>query len=305
MSENKILVTLDGSARASRTIEYLRSFEPMKSKKLVLFSITTPVPESYYDLKNGSFGREVSWVKAWEMGQHAAMEAFLEDARIGLVASGYAAQSVETLIHNRKKGIARDIIEESRQGYDALVIRRRGSDNSLLAVNLGGVAAKLVDKACAVPLIVAGVQKVTHNLCVATDGSEGSLRAVKFVAKMVGRIPCRILLCAVVRDVVFEVPGGEAAPGVDKTALTSVESGLEAAREELLQAGVPSDAISIKVVRHAKSRAGALVAAAGEAGCDTLVFGRKGRSMVEDFDLGRIPRKVIYGSRKLTVWLVP
>ena len=305
MSENKILVALDGSARASRTIEYIRSFEPIKSKNLVLFNITTPVPESYYDLRNKSFGRSVSWAKAWEMGQHAAMEAFLEDARIGLVTSGCAVQSVETLIRTRKKGIARDIIEESRQGYDALVIRRRGSDNSLLAVNLGGVAAKLVEKADTVPLIVAGIQKVTHKLCVATDGSEGSLRAVRFVAKMVGEIPCRILLCAVLRDVVFKVPGGNAVPGVDDQALASVETGLEAARTQLLQAGIPSESIEIKVIRHAKSRAGALVATAGENGCDTLVFGRKGRSMVESFDLGRIPRKVIYGSRKLTVWLVP
>jgi len=305
MSDNKILVTLDGSARASRTIEYLKNFGPLRSKKLVLFSITTPVPEAFYDLKSGSFGREVSWVKAWEMGQQAAIEAFLDDARIGLVASGYPAQSVETLVRSRKEGIARDIIKESRQGYEALVVRRRGSDNSLLAVNLGGVAAKLVDKACDVPLIVAGVQKVSHNLCVATDGSEGSLRAVRFVANMVGQSPCRILLCAVVRDVVFKVPGGEAIPGMDDQILKSMETGLETARQTLLQAGVPGDAIDIKVIRHAKSRAGALVAAAGEYRCDTLVFGRKGRSMVENFDLGRIPRKVIYGSRKLTVWLVP
>lgn len=305
MSENRILVTLDGSARAARTIEYLRNFTPFRSREVVLMNITTPVPETYYDLKNNSFGREMARVKAWEMGQQATMESFLQDARMQLVAAGYAAEAVHTLMKPRKKGIARDIIAESGQGYEALVIRRRGSDNSLLAVNLGGVAAKLVDKADAVPLIVAGVQKVTHTLCVATDGSEGSLRAVRFVGKMVKGDSCRILLCSVLRDVTFRVSEGDPVPGVDDQALKQVEAGLEAAREILIEAGIFSECIEMRVVRHAKSRAGALVGAAGEAGCDTLVFGRKGLSRVADFDLGRIPRKVIYGSRKLTVWLVP
>ena len=303
MSENKLLVTLDGSGRAGRTIEYLCSFKPLRRREVVLLNIATPVPETYYDLKDGSFGREMSRVKAWEMGQKATMEAFLHDARMRLVAAGYVPDSVQILTKSRKKGIARDIIEEAKKGYDALVIRRRGSNNSLLAVNLGGVAAKLVDKVDSVPLIVAGVQQITHNLCVATDGSEGSLRAVRFVGKMIAGGGCRILLCSVLRDVAFRLSDDDAP--VDDLALKTVKAGLEAARAELMGAGIPSECIEMKIVRHAKSRAGALVTAAGEAGCDTLVFGRKGLSRVEDFDIGRIPRKVIYGSRKLTVWLVP
>jgi len=309
MSETKkILVTLDGSERAARTIDYLCRFTPLRSKQVVLFNVATPVPESYYDLKNSPFsGSTVSRVKAWEMGQQAIMEGFMEDARMRLVSAGYPAEAVHVCTVARKNGIARDILAESKNGYHALVIRRRGSKNSLLAFTLGGVAAKLVDKANTLPLIVAGVQEVNHALCIAIDGSQGALRAVQFVGDTVGRKDCRIVLCSVLRNQPFTSKEQVSNPfaQIDREVLDKIESAMGEAREILIRAGIREDLIETRLIQKAKSRAGALVAAAEETGCDTLVFGRKGLSRVESFDLGRIPRKVIYGSRKLTVWLVP
>ncbi|MDD9301754.1 MAG: universal stress protein [Desulfobacter sp.] len=308
MSANKILVTLDGSGRAVRTIDYLCNFEPLKSKQVVLFNVTTPVPESYYDLRNGPFsGPAISRVKAWEMGQKAEMEAFMADARMRLISAGFGPESVHVHLGRRENGIARDIIAESKNGYDALVIRRRGSAKSLLSLTLGGVASKLVDKADTIPLIVAGVQQVNHAVCIAVDGSPGALRAVRFAAQIIGQTQCRIVLCSVLRPLPFnpleQVPDPFAK--VELEALESVETAIEKAREILAQAGIKKENVEVQVIQKARSRAGALVGAAGEAGCDTLIFGRKGLSQVEGFDLGRIPRKVVYGSRKLTVWLVP
>jgi nucleotide-binding universal stress UspA family protein len=44
----------------------------------------------------------------------------------------------------QKKGIARDIIREARNGYDAVVTRRRGM-TGLRSIVLGSVATKLVE----------------------------------------------------------------------------------------------------------------------------------------------------------------
>ncbi|MGD9687410.1 MAG: universal stress protein, partial [Desulfobacter sp.] len=55
--EKRILVTLDGSKRSKRTIDYLCSFTPFKTRQVTLFNITTPVPEAYYDLNQNSFGK--------------------------------------------------------------------------------------------------------------------------------------------------------------------------------------------------------------------------------------------------------
>ena len=71
------------------------------------------------------------------------------------------------------------------------------------------------------------------------------------------------------------------------------------------QAGIPEDRIETRLIQGAQSRAGALLDKARAAKCDTIVMGRKGVSDVENFDLGRIPRKIIYASRKFTIWLIP
>jgi len=73
----------------------------------------------------------------------------------------------------------------------------------------------------------------------------------------------------------------------------------------LENAGIPKEKISLKIVQGAQSRAGAIVEAAKEENCDTIVFGRKGKSEVSNFDIGRVPWKVIHGARKMTVWMVP
>lgn len=307
-TENKILVTLDGSERAKRTIDYMCRFKPLMKKQVVLYNISTPVPETYYDLNKNPFsGSAVSRVKAWEMGQNKLIEDFMADARVRLITAGYDSGAVHINLAERKNGIARDILAESKKGYEALIIRRRGSENSLMGITLGGVAAKLVDKVDNLPLIVAGVEPVQHALCIAVDGSEGSERAVRFAGNILGESDCRVVLCSVLRTPPFspreQVPDPFA--GIAIQAFEAVEKAAEKARQILVGSGVHGDRIEAKVVRGAKSRAGALVDAARESGCDTLVFGRKGLSRVESFNLGRIPRKVIYGSRKLTVWLIP
>ena len=60
-----------------------------------------------------------------------------------------------------------------------------------------------------------------------------------------------------------------------------------------------------KIIQGAKSRANEIVKPAKEEKCDTVVFGRKGKSDVNSFDIGRVPWKVIHGVKGMTVWMVP
>jgi len=62
MSENtnKILVALDGSEKAFKTIKYLCSFKPFRKKELVLHNIITRIPECYFDFKKEPSGYKTS-----------------------------------------------------------------------------------------------------------------------------------------------------------------------------------------------------------------------------------------------------
>lgn len=307
--KKKILVTLDGSKRSVRTIDYLCSFNPFKNRKITLFNITMPVPEAYYDLTGDSFRKiGVSQVKVWEMDQKKIMTEFLEEARRKMVAAGYEPGNIGVKLSCREKGIARGILNEiNNNEYHSLVIRRKGSANSIFGVTMGGVAAKLVEKADKIPLIITGTREIRHYLCIAFDGSPGSGRTIQYTADIMGKTDCRILLCAVMRTTLTDsVPEGQD-PFADMSyqAKRKLEHAMAGAKETLVQAGIPENRIETRLVQGAQSRASALLDTARAAECDTIIMGRRGVTDVETFDLGRIPRKIVYASRKFTIWLIP
>jgi len=308
MSGNKILVALDGSKRAFKTIQYLCSFKPFLKDELVLNNIITRVPECYYDLKKDPFSYKLtSRVLAWELGYKAEMEAFMGKAKKKLIAAGFKPDAIRIVITEKKKGIARDIMDEARKGYDALLIRRRGSAQAFLPLVMGSVSTKLVGKTDYLPVMLAGVQKVNHALFIAVDGSKGAQRAVAFAAKIVGNSDCRIVLCSVLRDfhVYDEEKGKKRSPGCITAGFEEIKTALQDAEEILKNAGIQKDKIVVKIIQGAESRAGAIVEAANQEHCDTIVLGRKGKSDINNFDIGRVPWKVIHGAKKMTVWVVP
>jgi len=69
----------------------------------------------------------------------------MEGARRLLLNAGIDADAVKVKIQNRKKGFARDIIREAKNGYDAVITRRRGM-TGMRGIVLGSVATKLVEK---------------------------------------------------------------------------------------------------------------------------------------------------------------
>lgn len=310
MYENteKILVALDGSERAFRTIQYLCSFKPFLKKKLVLHNIITKVPMCYYDLKKNPFSANVtSEVYAWECSYKVQMEDFMEKARMQLIAAGFKPEDIHVVIAERKNGIARDIIDEADKGYDALLIRRRGGSRTLLPIIMGSVSTKLVEKADKIPVILAGIQKVNHSLLLAIDGSEGAKRAVEFTAQMIQDSDCRIVLCSVLRDFnLYDEKAGKLKPaGFVKTVFEELETAIQKAGIILEKAGIQKKRITVKLIQGADSRSEAIISAAMDEKCDTLVFGRKGKSNVDNFDIGTIPWKAIQGAREMTVWIVP
>jgi nucleotide-binding universal stress UspA family protein len=298
-TKNRLLVALDGSQKAFRTISYLCNFKPFLKKELVLHNIITRIPECYYDLrKDPSSYSAASRMMAWEHGYRSQMDAFMETAKTRLIDAGYRPDAVHTMIAQRKHGIAQDILDEARKGYDALVIRRRGGAQQFLPRVLGGVSTRLVEKTDCLPIFLAGTQAGNHRLCIAFDGSAGSIRASEYTADFVRDSNCRIVLCAVIRE-----------EPEHNTITHELQKGIHAMAEEIMllfkRANIPEKNISLTIVKGAQSRAVALVETADKQGCDTIVFGRRGISDPSGFDIGRVPWKVIHGAQHLTVWMVP
>ncbi|MBT8365319.1 MAG: universal stress protein [Deltaproteobacteria bacterium] len=289
------------------TVRYIARVEPFRDMEIVLFHVFNSVPEGYWDLeKDPRSTATVRQVKAWEIEQKKRIKQYMEQAGRFLIKAGFTTESITTKIKNRKKGIARDIIHEARNGYDAVVTRRRGM-TTLRRVVLGSVATKLIAKLTFLPLILVGKQTPNNKILLAFDGSDNAERAVNFVGSLSGGLDYEVSLFNALRsngESLVEYQHILSPKEYSKFARKEMASSLKAARTELINAGFKANKVSTQIVTKAISRAGAIADRAKQENFGTIVMGRRGHSSVRDFFIGRVTNKVIQIARDRTIWVI-
>ena len=223
----------------------------------------------------------------------------MDDAKQMLIEAGHAETAVDIKIQNRKKGVARDIIIEAHNGYDAVLVRRRGA-TALQNIIVGSVTLKLMEKLNFIPVLIAGRKPLNKRVLVAVDGSPCADRAVQFVGDILGpHEDYQVRLLNVIR-------GGSRSDIdiLEDNGIGETESVFKSAINILVNAGFPPGNISTKTVTGVLSRAGAIVNAAHKGDWSTIVVGRRGLSSVSEFFMGRVSNKVVQAGRKDTVWIV-
>ena len=305
--KKKVLVPVDGSDRALNTVRYVAREDPFQNMEIVLFHVFSSVPEGYWDLeKDPRSTSTVRQVKSWEVQQRKNIEQFMEQAYQFLLKAGFSSESITIKIQNRKKGIARDIIGEARNGYLAVVARRRGL-TGLRRIVLGSVATKLVEKLTFIPLILVGKRIPNQKILLAFDGSENSKSAVNFVGSLLGGFDYEVSLFHVIRS------NGQGQPEYQhifslkeftRAVGKEMASTLKVAQAKLIHMGFKTDKVSTHIVEKAISRAGAIANMAKQENFRTIVIGRRGHSRVRDFFIGRVTNKVIHMARDRTVWVI-
>jgi nucleotide-binding universal stress UspA family protein len=314
----RILVAVDGSENALQAVRYVAKTLPAEECEVVLFHVLTRVPESFWDLqREPAYQYRIADVKEWEAQQERVLHEFLAASTELLYAAGLPREAVTVRVQDRAAGIARDIIEASQQGFDMVVVGRRGL-SELKDFVMGSIANKLVEKLVHVPIGVVGSEKQGGKMLIALDASEGALAAVDCVAGMMGReARLQVMLFHVVRglSVLQQMVGKSAAEdfhagwldrlhGEFEEAARTIEPIFIEARRRLEEAGVDPKRIREKIQKGSASRAEAIVDEAEHGGYDTIVVGRRGLSKVQEFFMGRVSNKVIQLARDRTVWVV-
>ena len=294
-SGEKILLALDGSDRAFETIRYISEFLPFQKMKVVLFSVLDRIPESYWDLeRQPNLGRRIRDVRAWQESNRARIQEYMREARQRLVEGGFQSDAITIKMQERKKGIARDIVEEARRGYDAVALGRKGM-SEVKGLILGSVATKLLEKVAFVPLFVVGMCRKPAKILLALDGSDASIRTVDYVCRTLEGCNCDLTLAHVIRS---------EEPGSMEEARKKIGPVFDMAKSHLRNCGFDMKRIDSRIITGALSRAGALVQEARDGGYCTIIVGRKGMSKVRDFFMGRVSNKVVQLGRDKVVWVV-
>lgn len=303
----KILLPLDGSQRSLGTVRYITKFKPFQQMQVVLMNVYGGVPESYYDLKRDprSTGTVVS-VRGWEVQQKNNARDYMQKAKEILLDADFPEEAVKVKIQKRKQGFARDIISEAREGYDAVVARRRGA-GALRGLVIGSVANKMLEKLDFLPLILAGRAPVGKSILLAFDGSPGAMRAVDCVGTFLGESDFNVCLLHVIRDGEMTAPEHQRLFSSQKyleEAKIDILARFDEAKAILVHAGFRESRISTKLIVGAQSRAATIVNEAKKQNYGTIVMGRRGLSQVRSFFIGRVTNKVIHLGRDRSVWVV-
>lgn len=151
----KILIAFDDSENAMRAVEYVARFFASDSR-ITLFHVlqdTAALCELQSPELTEYFVAQRSNFCALEAKKRKLIESAIENAKAQFVEAGFADEHVTIKLDVKKSGVARDILTESRMGYDTLVLGRRGL-SGIKEFFLGSVSQKVFHAAKEVSVLV-------------------------------------------------------------------------------------------------------------------------------------------------------
>jgi len=308
--KNKILLAVDGSSQSLEAVRYASRVLDREKVKVCLFHVFSKIPEFFYDLgEEPQFRQGVATSVGCEIVLRDSINKFMSEARQILIDAGIPPETITIDIHDREKGVSRDIIAESSRKYSGIVVGRNGL-NRINDFVLGSVANKLLQDLLYIPICVVGGKPGPEKVLLALDNSEGAMKAVNYVATILSGSTHELTLVNVVRN--FDIFEGRFQSVINLThmkeyleeAKLTMRRVFEEARTRLISAGFNPNQITTKLSEGASSRAGAIVEEAREGAYGTIVVGRRGLSKVYEFLMGRVSSKVIQLGGDYAVWVV-
>ncbi len=312
MSEilKKVLLAVDGSDRSLDAVRYASEILNPENTNVVLFHVMRKIDQAFWDMGINPMGRQqMVGIRAWERAQIKNAEAFMKKSQKIFLKEGFPQESVMVNIKNRKQGIARDIIFESKTGgYDAVISGRRGV-GKMKGLILGSVANKLAESVTQVPVWLVGKRANTEKILLGLDASKEAMRAVNYAGTMLGGKNITVTLMYIIRDRNIFKHQGHLFPPAEQAELIlegkeDIEPVFDEAKKRLIREGLEANRIDTWTITEVSSRAEALVGQAREKGYGTIIVGRKGLSNIAEFSMGRVCRKVIQMSKGIAVWVV-
>lgn len=293
-NKRKILVALDGSDQSFEAARYVSLILPPDRSEVVLF-------HSFWDPRHDPrFKHRLKYMEDWTRDQERTIREFLDRARGLFLDRDHPESAIRVKVQQRNLGTARDVLDESQDDYDAVVMGRVGL-SPLKDLLWGSVAFELIGLLTDVPLWVVGGVPEPGKILLATDAREESRRILDYLGKMVRGTDWTVSLVNVIRDI--HLLGGLGRVEPEETE-KSVERFFTEAIVSLKKLGLRSDRITTKIITGVSSRAKAIVDEARNGGYGTIVVGRRRLSLMQKCYTGRVSNKVMQLAKDRVVWVV-
>ena len=180
-------MAVDGSEQSLRAIRYAANVFPPDRTHIVLFHVQAQLFELFSDLDAyPHYKRRVTGLKRWATEQKMDISNTMDSAVVYFKQKGFAESAISIKTPDGKLGgMTQDIVKESYDGYQAIVVGRTGWSRFKDWL-IKSTAMKLVAKIKHIPVVVVGGQPDAKNLLVAFDGTHGAMKGVACVAALVG-----------------------------------------------------------------------------------------------------------------------
>lgn len=309
IKDNKMLIAIDGSESSMDAVAYVSLFHDPGKTSITLIHVMADLPEALEDLKNfettGSLDIESNH---WHVQMTESVEKMMISAQKMLTDAGYDQKAIEIKIQKREAGVAKDIIAESENGYDAIFIGRRGADNPKDII-VGATAYRMMSSIQHLPVVVVGDKPDPRNVLIGFDGSENAFKAVDCACSLMSKSGRKVMLCHVAQRMNSFLGDNKILSDDEEKALISqsrqqIRDLMQDAVKRLIEAGFDSDLIVSEILEGKVSRAVAIAKTAKIEGYGTIVTGRRGLSVIKDFLMGRVSMKVLHRAHEMAVWIV-
>jgi nucleotide-binding universal stress UspA family protein len=304
-------VAVDGSEQSLRAIRYAAGVFPPERTHIVLFHVQEQLFDLFSDLDAyPHYKQRVTGLKRWATEQKVDITNTMDSAVVYFKQKGFDRSAISIKTPAKKVSITQDIIKESYDGYDAVVVGRVGWSRFKDWL-LKSTAMKLVAKIKHIPVVVVGGNPDAKNLMVAFDGTHGSMRGVVCVGALVGTSGHHLRLYSIIGSEKKFWPGDSEYFRIDnctsKIVLGDKEMGahLEEARTRLLAEGIPTDLLSLRIHAVDRDRAAHIVHEAEAKNFGSIVLGRRGLvTFIDEFFIGRVSDQVLKRAEQFAVWVI-
>ncbi len=309
-----IAIPVDGSENALKSLDYLDlMYGPRHNLEANLFYVLPSLPpilteDPVLDLEEPA--RSKARLKAITAKNIRMAERILTEAKAALIHKGFSEERITTFSLKKKISVAQEICSWAEgKRADTVLLTTRGRSR-LEAFFMGEVASRTLDYCRVCPVwIVEGTVK-SKSVLIGLDGSNYALRAVDHAGFMLSGTDCQVTLFHTLRHLRRFIPLEviEEAPELEQLwkhkAGLRIAPHMKQAKEMLLEAGLRENQITTKVVDGSRSPAKDILDEARGKGYGTIVLGRHGNSMVKEFFMGSVVRKVLDNCHGLAVWVV-
>ncbi len=308
---NKVLVAVDGSEQSLRAIRYAAAAFSPRDTHIVLFHVQAQLFDLFSDLgAYPHYKRRMTGLKRWATERKMDISGTMDSAVVYFRQKGFSDAAITVKTPAANLGVTQDIIRESYNGYQAIVVGRTGWSRFKDWL-IKSTAMQLVAKIQHIPIVVVGGKPDANNFLVAFDGTHGAMKGVVCVGALLGRSDHRLQLFSMIGsdakfwdgDAVDFVPPAIDAP--PDTGDQPLGGQLEEARRRLLEEGIAPEQISMRIHVADRDRGSCIVETAERDRFGSVVVGRRGLiTFIDEYFVGRVSDQVLKHADQLAVWVI-